>query len=265
MDEVARYNKERWEDLARAGIQWSRPALSLDEASARALVDPEGMMGQVAGKDVLCLAGGGGQQSAAFALLGANVTVLDICDTQLERDRLAATHYGLQVTTIQGDMRDLSPFADAYFDVIYHAHSLSFVPDFRPVFDEVARVLRPGGRYRLSYTNPYYHGILETDWTGEHYALREPCVDGVEVIYADMRWDVENEEGEVLLVEGPREFRHGLSEVITGLAARGFVILGMWEQPQGDLEAPPGTFAHLCAIAPQWLTFWTVYRPDLSP
>ena len=40
--------------------------------------------------DVLCLAAGGGQQSVAFALLGANVTVFDLSETQLEHDRLAA-------------------------------------------------------------------------------------------------------------------------------------------------------------------------------
>ena len=61
MDDIARYNKERWEELAKAKVRFSRAALDLDEASARALVDPEGIMGDVTGKNVLCLAGGGGQ------------------------------------------------------------------------------------------------------------------------------------------------------------------------------------------------------------
>jgi len=139
-------------------------------------------MGDVSGKDVLCLAGSGGQQSAAYALLGANVTVLDISETQLRRDVQAAAHYGVTVHTVQGDMRDLSAFPDNAFDLIYHAHSLDFVPDFRPVFDEVARVLRPGGKYRVSYSNPYYQGVLETDWTGGGYPIRLPCVDGAEVL-----------------------------------------------------------------------------------
>jgi len=220
-------------------------------------------MGDVSGKDVLCLAGSGGQQSAAYALLGANVTVLDISETQLRRDVQAAAHYGVTVHTVQGDMRDLSAFPDNAFDLIYHAHSLDFVPDFRPVFDEVARVLRPGGKYRVSYSNPYYQGVLETDWTGGGYPIRLPCVDGSEVLYEDTRWDILTEAGETVYVEGPREFRHSLSEVINGLARRGFIILGMWEYPRGDANAEPGTWEHLCAIAPQWLTFWTLYRPDL--
>ena len=91
MDDIARYNKERWEELARANVGFSRPYLDLDLTSAREAVDPEGMIDTFAGKDVLCLAGGGGQQSAAFALLGAKVTVLDLCETQLERDREGST------------------------------------------------------------------------------------------------------------------------------------------------------------------------------
>ncbi|MET0647531.1 MAG: class I SAM-dependent methyltransferase [Pyrinomonadaceae bacterium] len=57
---------------------------------------------------MLCLAGGGGRESACFALLGAAVTVFDLSPEQLERDRLAAAHYGTHVETVRGDMRDLS-------------------------------------------------------------------------------------------------------------------------------------------------------------
>ena len=75
-DKIARHNKERWEALVAAGVQYSRPWRDLTEASARERVDPEGLIGEVSGRRVLCLAGGGGQQTAAFALLGAEVTVL---------------------------------------------------------------------------------------------------------------------------------------------------------------------------------------------
>jgi 2-polyprenyl-3-methyl-5-hydroxy-6-metoxy-1,4-benzoquinol methylase len=52
--------------------------LQLDTASARACIDPDGWLGALDGLRVLCLASGGGQQSAAFALLGAQVTVVDL-------------------------------------------------------------------------------------------------------------------------------------------------------------------------------------------
>ncbi len=82
LDELARYNKERWEALAQADIAFSRPFLDLIPSSARQLIDPHKLIGPVDGKSILCLAGGG-QQSAAFSLLGAQVTVLDLSETQL--------------------------------------------------------------------------------------------------------------------------------------------------------------------------------------
>ncbi len=58
-----------------------------------------GILKDVAGKKVLCLASGGGPDSVAFGLLGATVTVLDLSDVQLERDRQAAEHHGLSTAT----------------------------------------------------------------------------------------------------------------------------------------------------------------------
>ena len=142
LDDLARFNQERWDDLARSGVEYARPYLDMDKDAARDLVDPDGFIGDVRGLDILCLAAGGGQQTAAFGLLGANVTCIDLSDEQLERDRIAADHYGLEIKTVQGDMRDLSMFGEAAFDVVWHGHSLNFVPDARTVFGQVRRVLK---------------------------------------------------------------------------------------------------------------------------
>lgn len=58
MDDLARYNQQRWEELARKGVMFSRPWLDLTAETARQRVDPEGRMDGVAGRDVLLLAGG---------------------------------------------------------------------------------------------------------------------------------------------------------------------------------------------------------------
>src|SRR5690606_23960346 len=138
--------------------------------------------GDVTGKAVLLLASGGGQQSVAFALLGADVTVFDIAEGQLERDQQAAAHYGLTITTQQGDMRDLAAFAADSFDLVYHPYSLNFVPDARVVFGQVARVLRPGGMYYVMCANPFAAGLTEHTWNGDGYTLKEPYVQGAKLI-----------------------------------------------------------------------------------
>jgi len=121
MDELAKYNIERWKALADANAVFSRPLLDLDPALAQERLDPEGRLGNVAGKNVLCLACGGGQQSIAFTVLGANVTVFDLSEAQLDKDRAAAAHFGVTINLLQGDMRDLSRLEVATFDIVYHA------------------------------------------------------------------------------------------------------------------------------------------------
>jgi SAM-dependent methyltransferase len=96
---------------------------------------------------VLCLASGGGQQSAAFALLGAYVTDFDLSVTQLERD---VDHYGVNIRIVRGDMRDLSCLERSAFDIVYQAYSIGFVPPVESVFREAANVIRPGSVYFLT-------------------------------------------------------------------------------------------------------------------
>src|SRR5262249_9362263 len=161
MDELAQYLTTRWRALAQANALFTRPYLDLDANGARAKLDPHGFLGDVTGKHVLCLAAGGGQQSAAFSLLGARVTVIDISAEQLARDREAAAHYSVAIETLQGDMRDLSLLDAHSFDIVWHPYSLNFVPDARAVFREVARIMRPGGLYHVQTANPFVSGIGE--------------------------------------------------------------------------------------------------------
>jgi hypothetical protein len=81
VDSIRAYNARRWNALVEARAVFTRPALDLTETTARALIDPHGLLGIVRGRSVLCLASGGGKQSAAFGVLGAQVTVADIWST----------------------------------------------------------------------------------------------------------------------------------------------------------------------------------------
>ncbi len=260
MDEYAGYNRARWEELAAANVDYSRPMLDLTIESARQLVDPYHIMGDVKGKDVLCLASGGGQQSAAFGLLGAKVVVLDFSPTQLERDRTALAHYGLHATLVEGDMRNLSRFGREAFDLVWHAFSINFVAEAGQVFDEVRHVLRPNGCYRLQWHNPFTVAAEEAKWTGQGYEIKHRYRDG-EIRFEQSYWDVYDADGIHRQVEGPREFNHTLSTVVNGLIARGFVLLGLWETLSDDPDASPGTWDHRMAVLPPWLTLWARYQP----
>lgn len=262
MNELAKLNRERWNALAAAGVKYSQPWLDLDAATARQWVDPRGMLGDLTGKRVLCLAAAGGQQSAAFGLLGAKVTVFDLSDEMLEQDRVAASHHGLDVTVMQGDMQDLSALPAGEFDVVWQAHSLTFIPHCSVLFDGVARVLRAGGMYHLSAWNPLVQGADEL-WTGKGYLIGEGYVEGLEAVCGDAYWDVVDAAGTAKRVAGPREFRHTLTAMMNGLISRGFVLLHVNEEPNGAPGAVPGTWDHFKSVVPPYLVIWSTLRPDL--
>jgi len=272
MDDVAVFNQARWQALADADALYTRPLLNLDAESARAKVDPHGWLGSLEGKSVLCLAGGGGQQSAAFALLGAQVTVVDLSPAQIERDAQVAAHYGVEIRAVEADMRDLSMLEAASFDIVQHAYSINFVPDVRVVFEQVARVLRPSGLYQLMFANPFTLAINPRTWTGEGYLLKQPYLDGTPIQSEDEVWvyrraddgagrdtgdGASDEDGASVTppIPGPREIRHTLSTVVNGLVEHGFTIRRLADMVSiyPDQNATPGTWDHFVSVAPPWL------------
>ena len=194
------------------------------------------------------------------------MTVVDLSEAQLDRDRAAAAHFGVDITMLPGDMRDLSRIEAASFDIVYHAYSLGFVPDASVVFQQVARVLRPGGLYHFMCANPFFMGLGEKDWNGAGYTLKHPYINGAEIRYEDQEWVYDRNTSGVP-VPAPREFRHSLSALVSGLVEHGFVILHISDYSNftPDPDAEPGTWRHFVSIAPPWLSFWTAYRPDVLP
>jgi ubiquinone/menaquinone biosynthesis C-methylase UbiE len=217
-------------------------------------VYPRCLLQGLEGKKVLCLASGGGQQSAVFGLLGADVTVLDIAEGQLNGDRIAAEHYGYMATIVKGDMRDLSAFADEEFDLIYQPVSICFVPDVREVYQGVYRVLKPGGTYAVSHVNPSTYPIYfvggGNGWDGTGYRIAEIYTGGPIRVSPE---GVEN----MRTGEPTGEYRHLLSDIFGGLMDVGFAICNVVEDPRhtrGETSAAPGSYEHSLAYVAEYFT-----------
>jgi len=97
------------------------------------------------GVKLLGLASGGGQQMPVFAAVGADVTVLDYSDAQLNNERLVAEREEYQINIVKADMTKTLPFDDNSFDIIFHPISNCYVEDVYHVWNECHRVLRKGG------------------------------------------------------------------------------------------------------------------------
>ncbi len=257
MDQINKNNRERWNALARANVEYTRPFLDFTIEDALRYVYRHNMLKAVDGKRVLCLASGGGQDSVAFGLLGADVTVYDLSDVQLERDRQGAAHHNLKVATIHGDMRDLSGLPADDFDIVWQPYSINFVPEVNSVIRGVARILRPGGIYYLQFANPFVQNVDDEAWNGSAYPLNGTYRDGEDLSVYFPHWDVDQPDGTRIQLESPHEFRHTLGTMMNTLVRYEFSFLGLWEWMKRDDTPVPGSWAHFTQIAPPWFdSFW---------
>jgi SAM-dependent methyltransferase len=103
------------------------------------------------GEDVLDVACGTGNATIPAAAAGARVIGLDLTPAMLARARERAA--GLEIEWVEGDAEEL-PFEDERFDVVLSTFGCMFAPRHEVVADEIARVLRPRGRFGLCTWTP---------------------------------------------------------------------------------------------------------------
>ncbi|CRK55016.1 Ubiquinone/menaquinone biosynthesis methyltransferase UbiE [Alloactinosynnema sp. L-07] len=108
-------------------------------------------LGVGAGDEVLDVACGTGNATIPAARAGARVTGLDLTPQMLATARRRAV--GLDIDWVEGDAEDL-PAPDERFDVVLSTFGCMFAPRHEVVADEIARVLRPGGRVGLCTWTP---------------------------------------------------------------------------------------------------------------
>jgi SAM-dependent methyltransferase len=178
----------------------------------------------LAGARVLCLASGGGQQGPVLAAAGAEVTVFDNSPKQLSRDELVADRDALSLRTVLGDMRDLSAFPDASFDVVFNPVSNVFCPDLAPVWRECHRVLGPGGILMTGFLNPdvFLFDMHALDTRGELVVAHH-------LPYSTL--DLPTDERTRDYGDGPIEFSHTMTDQVGGQLAAGFVLTAFAEAP----------------------------------
>lgn len=215
--------------LAENDVNWSRPATAEQLQNARSGkmellfgcddAIPTEWLGDLRGKKVLCLAGAGGLQGPLLVCAGAEVTVLDLSERMLDRDREIAAREGLNIRIEHGNMCDLSRFADGSFDLVLNPPSLFYVPDVMPVFREVYRVLKKGGSFIMIATNPIAYVCDYDESLGCYKAVNRMPYCSAD--HAD--------QGDWI------EYGHTMESYIGGQLQCGFVLTGYKESQMEDI------------------------------
>lgn len=229
------HNRRAWDSLVRKRQRHTRPADDAEFANPLAAVDSAGWLGpSIVGWRVLCLAAGGGRQSALFAAAGAEVTVVDLSPEMLALDRQVAEERNVAVRTVEASMDDLAMFAPAAFDLVAQPVSTCYVPDVAAVYREVARVTAPGGLYVSQHKSPT---SLQADV--------RPSTGGYELVEPYYRSGPLPDVGDSPHREpGTLEFLHRWEDLLGGLCRAGFVIEDLLEPLHADAQAPLGSFGH---------------------
>jgi len=200
---ASEYLDEHGEFLGPADFCWCPEGLR--EADAR-------LLGELDGARVLEIGAGAAQCSRWLARRGVQVVATDVSGGMLAAGARYDTEAGARTPLVHADARAL-PFADASFDVAFTAFgAIPFVPDADRVHGEVARVLRPGGRWVFAVTHPLRWAFPDDPGERGLTATRS---------YFDHRPYVEvGASGRVLYAE----YHRTLGDHIAELTAAGFVL-----------------------------------------
>lgn len=205
------------------------------------------LLGDVAGQAVLEVGCGSAPCARWLATRGAQVVGMDLSAGMLRHAGAAAARTGISVPLVQAGAETL-PFAGDTFDLACSAFgALPFVADSAAVQREVARVLRPGGRWVFAVSHPMRWAFSD-----------DPGPDGLTVTqsYFDRTPYVEvDAEGRATYVEHHRTIGDRVREVVAaGLVLEDIVepewpdgherVWGQWSPLRGNLF--PGTAIFCC-------------------
>jgi SAM-dependent methyltransferase len=111
-------------------------------------------LGDVAGLDALELGCGACQFGIKVAMRGANVTGLDFSAQQLAHAEPNMAETGVRFPLVRASAEEI-PFADEVFDLVFCDHGAPSFADPAAFVPEVARVLRPSGRFVFNRNTPF--------------------------------------------------------------------------------------------------------------
>lgn len=149
-------NEQEWNKIVEAGSEWTKPIsheklIENSNNNFKLYLSPcipiprNWFPDSIKGLKILGLACGGGQQMPILTVNGADCTVFDISENQLEQDKLVMERENIKYNIVHGDITEKFPFDDESFDIIVLAFCNVYIQDMQFIWDESYRVLKNDG------------------------------------------------------------------------------------------------------------------------
>lgn len=154
----------------------------------------------------------------------------DVTATDISPGMIATAHHLNEKTSYDFPLHvagvENLPFEAATFDTVFTSFgALSFVPGLGPAFEEIYRVLKPGGSWIYSVTHPFSWVFPDSPYRDDLTVVRP---------YGKKEAYVESSSGKTEYAEFP----HTVADHMNGLSQSGFLVAEILEPgwPAGNSE-----------------------------
>jgi 2-polyprenyl-3-methyl-5-hydroxy-6-metoxy-1,4-benzoquinol methylase len=197
-------------------------------------------LGDVKGKKVANLLGSHGSKAVALALLGAEVTVVDISAENARYANELAQEAGVSIRYLVSDVLALpaKELSSDYDLVIMELGILHYFTDLQPIATVVSQLLCEGGRFVLQDFHPVSTKLISSKGTtakirkhkvtGDYF---DTSLEETDVAYAKLLPGVDQDQ-----LQKVRIRKWTLGEIVTAIAESGLYIRRLEEEPNTSSE-----------------------------
>ena len=229
MNQMTQANKQGWDGLAATHYQNYHISKLLSGTSLlNELIRAE--VGDVTGKSLAHLLCHIGTDTLSWALLGAEVTGIDISPSSLGYARLLAQKMGVTAQFIEADIMDVMDLVDQKFDIVFSSTGvLCWLPDIRRYAQTVRHLLKDDGFFYLFDGHPFRAVLYDKEGN--------PSPDTIQGDYFRKEvWQYEETgdytDPELLVPVRSYEWHWTMGDIITALCDAGLRIVFLHEFPQ---------------------------------
>ncbi len=244
--EYLRLNRANWDERAPIHAESEMYAVHLfrddpTHLSSTVRFD-QPRLGDVAGLDAVHLQCHIGTDTLSLHRLGARMSGLDFSAPSLDVARGLAADTGADIDYVLSDVgRAVDALGGERFDLVYTGiGAIGWLPEVGPWAEQVAGLLRPGGRLFMREGHPLMWTLDEGDpdrlqarW--DYFERYGPLVFEDAETYTD--------QSAPLTQVTTHEYNHGMGEVLAALLAAGMEITGVDEHESVPWLALPGHMA----------------------